>query len=79
MTDIIKAIAEQYPHLSAERQPRNKAFGVIINNTEVGGVLLAKHPAGKRVAEQVLQALGHKAYEGFDNTPKRIVGSLDDF
>lgn len=72
MTNIIKQIANKYAHLKPATVSRNQAFGVIYNNTEVGGVLLSQHEAGKRVTSQVMRQLGF-----LDKA--EIKGSLDDF
>lgn len=79
MSTLIKNIAKQYPHLQAKsdlsdeaiKTARNAAFGVIYNNTYVGGTLLSSHPKGKKVASAVLDYLGHNV--------NYVKGSLDDF
>ena len=59
MSQVIKAIAKQYMSLPANCPERLKAYGVVYNNTEVGGVRLSDHPSGKRVAGLVLDELGY--------------------
>ncbi|AGM46848.1 hypothetical protein M610_gp030 [Alteromonas phage vB_AmaP_AD45-P1] len=56
---VIKAIAKTYKSLPTTCPDRIKAYGIVYNNTEVGGVLLNQHPAGKRVAGMVLDKLGY--------------------
>jgi len=68
---IISQIAAQYNHLSPEKVTRNQAFGVVLNNTTVGGQTLASHPSGARVTGQVLSRLG------FSQT-QEVEGNLDD-
>lgn len=72
MSKLITNIANKYAHLKPESVERNKAFGVIYNNTTVSGVKLSEHEAGKRVAGQVLRQLGY-----VDTAD--VTGSLDDF
>lgn len=76
MSKVIKAIAASYDRLPANCPDRVKAFGIVYNNTEVGGIPLNQHPAGKRVAAQVLDSLG---YATLERTTASIEGSLDDF
>tara|TARA_R110000737_G_scaffold148023_3_gene177663 strand:+ start:504 stop:725 length:222 start_codon:yes stop_codon:yes gene_type:complete len=73
MSTLIKNIAKQYSNLHSAGVSRNTAFGVVYNNTTVGGVRLQDHASGKRVVGQVLTALGYKS-EVSD-----VAGSLDDF
>lgn len=76
MSKVIKAIAAQYDRLSVNCPERSKAYGIVLNNTEVGGVQLASHPAGKRVAAQVLDYLG---YAPLERSNASVDGNLDDF
>lgn len=59
MSKAIVAIAKQYPHLNPERISRNSAFGVVYNNTSIGGKRLSAMDNGKRVTSQVLRQLGY--------------------
>jgi hypothetical protein len=70
MSKLISNIAKQYSNLQSSGVSRNAAFGVVYNNTTVGGVRLNDHPNGKRVTGQVLQALG------FEDV-KSVEGDLD--
>lgn len=72
MTKVIDSIVAQYKRLPVNCPDRNKAFGIIYNNTQVGGVLLSQHEAGKRVAGLVLARLGYSEVNA-------VKGSLDDF
>jgi len=76
MSKVIKAIAASYKALPVNCPDRMKAYGIVYNNTEVGGVQLNQHPAGKRVAGQVLDALG---YAKLERSNASVEGSLDDF
>ena len=75
MSKVIKAIAASYKALPINCPERHKAFGIVYNQTEVGGVPLNQHPAGKRVTGQVLEALG---YSPLEPTMASINGDLDD-
>lgn len=75
MSKVIEAIAAQYDRLTVNCPERNRAFGIVINNTEVGGVQLSQHPAGKRVANQVLDYLG---YAPLERSKASVKGNLDD-
>lgn len=78
MNKVITRIAAQYDRLATNCPDRKKAFGIVYNRTEVGGVLLSQHPAGKNVTAQVLEHLGYEPF-AFDNSPKTVTGNLDDF
>lgn len=75
MSKVIKAIAASYKTLPVNCPDRMKAYGIVYNNTEVGGVQLNQHPAGKRVAGQVLDMLG---YAPLERTTAAVAGDLDD-
>jgi hypothetical protein len=75
MSKVIKAIAANYSTLFNSCPDRMKAYGIVYNNTEVGGVQLNQHPAGKRVAGQVLDVLG---YAPLKRRNASIDGDLDD-
>jgi hypothetical protein len=47
MSKVIKAIAANYSTLPVNCPDRIKAFGIVLNNTVVGGVQLNQHSAGK--------------------------------
>jgi hypothetical protein len=74
MSKVIKAIAANYSTLPVNCPDRMKAYGIVYNNTEVGGVQLNQHPAGKRVAGQVLDVLG---YAPLQRNKASIDGDLD--
>ena len=76
MNKVIESIASTFDRLSVNCPDRNKAFGIVYNNTEVGGTQLTQHPAGKRVANAVLDHLG---YAPMERTKAVIKGNLDDF
>lgn len=59
MSTLIKNIATQYSNLHKAGVSRNTAFGVVYNNTTVGGIRLQDHASGKRVTGQVLTLLGY--------------------
>lgn len=69
--DIIERIAASYSSLQANCPERNKAFGIVYNNVEIGGVKLSDHPKGKAVTSRVLAKLGYVSTVSVD-------GDLDD-
>ena len=71
MSKVIDQIVAQYNRLPVNCPERKRAFGVIYNNTQVGGVLLCQHEAGKRVTNQVLARLGY-------TDKASVTGDLDD-
>lgn len=77
MSQVIKAIAKQYMSLPANCPERLKAYGVVYNNTEVGGVRLSSHPSGKRVAGLVLDELGYAPYVPKDQQDRTVYIDAD--
>lgn len=75
MSTLIKNIAKQYPHLSAEKVTRAQAFGVVYNNTTVNGAQLNSHASGKKVTAAVLDYMGFP----IERTTHDVKGNLDDF
>ena len=61
MSNLISKIAANYSNLQQASVTRNVAFGVIFNNTTVGGIRLQDHASGKKVTGQVLAHLGYKS------------------
>lgn len=75
MSKVIESIANSFDRLSVNCPDRNKAFGIVYNNTEVGGIQLSQHAAGKRVANAVLDQLG---YAPLERTKATVKGNLDE-
>lgn len=76
MSNLISNIAKQYSNINTVKVSRNQAYGIILNNTEIGGISLHTHPKGSQVTGQVLTLLGYPALERKKATVK---GNLDDF
>jgi len=75
MSTLINSIAKQYPNLNPVKISRNQAYGIVLNNTIVGGTSLNSHPKGSKVTSQVLDALGYPQLR----TVAEVKGNLDDF
>ena len=71
--NLIQNIAKDYLNLPKAGVSVNIAYGVVLNNTTVGGIRLQDHKNGKRIAGKVLLHLGYKS-EG-----SVVEGNLDSF
>ena len=75
MSTLIKNIAKQYSNINVVKVTRSQAYGIILNNTVVGGTSLNSHPKGAMVTAQVLDQLGYPQLR----TVAEVKGNLDDF
>lgn len=75
MSTLIKNIAKQYSNINVVKVTRSQAYGIILNNTVVGGTSLNSHPSGSKVTAQVLDQLGYPQLR----TVAEVKGNLDDF
>lgn len=57
---VIKQIAKAYRHLPTNGWDSFTAYGVIIRNTEINGMILNDHPKGKAITRSVLAELGYE-------------------